>query len=166
MRHTETRCGLLVAALAACSGGAPIPGADASTPVVTRIDSGAVVLATGAGQGVGDPTRAVIRDSASWRDFWNQANAMIEPVPALPPVNLADSMLLVAALGTQATGGYAVTIDSVARGATLRVFVTVLTPGPECMTTMAITWPVQVVRVLRFDGSVEFVEGRRVRPCG
>jgi hypothetical protein len=34
------------------------------------------------------------------------------------------------------------------------------------MTTMSITWPVQVVRVPRFEGSVEFVEGERVQPCG
>jgi hypothetical protein len=153
----------LVAALAACTSGAPTPGDGAGEPVVTRIDSSAVVLESG--RGLGDPTRMVIRDSAAWRDFWAQAHSLAEPIPAAPPVDFADSMLLVAALGTRATGGYAVSIDSVARGAALRVFVTALAPAPDCVTTMAITWPVQVVRVARFDGSVEFIEATRMRPC-
>jgi len=70
-----------------------------------------------------------------------------------------------AALGTRSSGGYTVSIDSVARGATLRAFVTTVTPGPDCVTTMAINWPVQVVRVPRFDGSVEFIEVEQVRHC-
>jgi hypothetical protein len=155
----------LLLLLGGCSGGAPTPGAETPAPVVTRIDSTAVVLDRG--QGLGDPTRAVIRDSTGWAAFWTQAHALVEPAPSGPPVvNFADSMLLVAALGTRSTGGYGVGIDSVARGATLRVFVTELHPAPGCMTTMAITWPVQVVRVARFEGSVDFVEQRRERPCG
>ena len=155
--------GALLVALAACSGGAPTPGAEGPQPVVTHIDSTAVVLASG--QGLGDPTRAVIRDSTAWTVFWAQAHALVEPAPPTPPVNFADSMLLVAALGTRSSGGHVITIDSVARGATLRAFVTTVTPGPDCMTTMAITWPVQVVRVPRFEGSVEFIDGERVEPC-
>lgn len=157
------RPAVLLLALAACSGGAPTPGAGTPQPVVTRIDSAAVILSTG--QGLGDPTRAVIRDSIAWNAFWAQAHSLVEPVPATPMLDFAGSMLLVAALGTQSNGGYAVTIDSVARGVTLRVFVTAIAPGPDCVTTLAITWPVQVVRVARFDGSVEFVEGERVRRC-
>ncbi len=149
---------------AACSGSAPVPGDEAPQATVTRIDSSAVVLATG--QGLGDPTRAVIRDSTEWAAFWMQAHALMEPVPPPPAVDFDTEMLLVAALGTRSSGGHAVTIDSVARGTTLRVFVTAVAPGADCITTMAITWPVQVVRVPRFDGSVEFVEGERVQPCG
>ncbi|MGH7631304.1 MAG: protease complex subunit PrcB family protein [Gemmatimonadales bacterium] len=149
---------------AACSGSAPVPGDEARQPAVTRIDSTAVVLATG--QGLGDPSRAVIRDSTAWAAFWTQAHALVEPAPPVPAVDFDKEMLLVAALGTRSSGGHAVTIDSVARGATLRAFVTAVAPGADCMTTMAITWPVQVVRVPRFDGSVEFVEGERVQPCG
>jgi hypothetical protein len=153
----------LAVAFAACSGGAPTPGAEAPEPVVTRIDSTAVLLASA--QGLGDPTRAVIRDSTAWAVFWTQAHTLVEPTPPIPPVNFADSMLLVAALGTRSSGGHTVTVDSVARGATLRAFVTTVTPGPDCMATLAITWPVQVVRVPRFEGSVEFVEAEQVRPC-
>jgi hypothetical protein len=148
---------------AACSSGAPTPGAESSQAVVTRIDSTAVVLSSG--QGLGDPTRAVIRDSTAWEAFWAQAHSLMEPVPSLPAVNFADSMVLVAASGTRSSGGHAITIDSVARGATLRVFVTSVTPGPDCVTTMSITWPVQAVRVARFEGSVAFIEGERVQPC-
>jgi hypothetical protein len=163
MRTAIPPAAALVVALTACSSGAPTPGADGTQEVVTSIDSGAVVLSSG--QGLGDPTRAVIRDSTAWAAFWNQAHALVEPAPLLPAVNFGDSMLLVAALGTRASGGHAVTIDSIARGASLRAFVTTATPGPDCMTTMAITWPVQVVRVPRFEGSVEFVESEQVRPC-
>jgi PrcB C-terminal len=153
----------LLVAIAACSGGAPTPGAEVAQPIVIHIDSTAVVLASG--QGLGDPTRAVIRDSTAWTAFWTQAHALVEPAPPAPAVSFADSMLLVAALGTRSSGGYTVSIDSVARGATLRAFVTTVTPGPDCVTTMAINWPVQVVRVPRFDGSVEFIEVEQVRHC-
>ena len=153
---------LALACLPACSGSAPEARAEPDA-VVSRIDSSEIVLRTG--QGLGDPTRTVIRDSVAWVQFWGQANALIEPTPALPPVNFADSMLLVAASGTHAPGGNSVRIDSVARGSALRVFVTTVTPGNGCSTTLAITWPVQVVRVARFDGSVEFVESERTEDC-
>ncbi len=153
---------LALALLPACSGNAPETRAEPGA-VVSRIDSSEVLLRTG--QGLGDPTRAVIRDSLAWTQFWIQANALIEPLPAVPPVNFADSMVLVAGSGTQATGGHTVLIDSVARGSVLRVFVTTVTPGRDCATTMAITWPVHVVRVARFEGSVEFVESERTEDC-
>jgi hypothetical protein len=157
------RCALILLAFGvACSGSAPTPGSDAA-PVITRIDTSDVLLRTG--QGLGDPTRVVIRDSVAWEQFWSQAHALLEPAPTAPIVDFADSMLLAAALGTRATGGHRVTIDSVSRGGVLRAFVTTITPGAGCVTTMAITWPVQVVRVERFDGSVEFVEAERTEQC-
>jgi hypothetical protein len=148
---------------AGCSSGAPSPGAESAQGAITRIDSSAIVLESS--QGIGDPTRAVIRDSAAWQAFWAQAHAQVEPAPPVPAVSFADSMLLVAALGTRSSGGYSVRIDSVARGTTLRVFVTAVSPGPGCVTTMAIAWPVQVARVARFDGSVDFVDAERVDTC-
>jgi hypothetical protein len=155
--------GLAALCLAAgCTGAAPIPGSDAA-PVMSRIDSTQVLLRTG--QGLGDPMRAVLRDSEAWEQFWSQAHSLLEPAPAPPSVNFADSMLLVAALGTRSTGGFSVAIDSVSRGSALRVFVTSIAPGPRCVSTMAISWPVQVVRVARFDGSVEFVEKERTEQC-
>ena len=147
---------------AGCTGSAPTPGSD-EAPVMSRIDSSEVLLRTG--QGLGDPTRAVIRDSLAWEQFWNQAHALLEPAPPPPSVNFADSMLLVAALGTRSTGGFSVAIDSVSRGSALRIFVTSIAPGPRCVSTMAISWPVQVVRVARVAGSVAFVESERTEQC-
>ena len=89
-----------------------------------------------------------------------------DPPPEAPEIDFANEMVVVAAMGTRPSGGYAIRIDRVARrGNTVWVEVTSSAPGSGCMTTASLTAPVDLVVTQRMTGKVVFVEKSEVRNC-
>ena len=73
------------------------------------------------------------------------------PQPA-PQIDFDREMLLIAAYGTKATGGYSMVIDRVLETPHgLEAQVRRIAPGPRCGTTAALTSPLDIVRVPRSD---------------
>jgi len=109
--------------------------------------------------GIDDSTRLVVRDAASWRARWDAINRAMKPPPPLPQVDFAREMVVVAALGRRASGGWSIVIDSAAwRGRVVDVFVRQLAPGRGCFTSAAISAPVDVALLPRRDAPVRFTE--------
>jgi hypothetical protein len=116
--------------------------------------------------GYEEPTRLVVRSQEEWTRVWATLVARQSPTPPLPEVDFGTEMLLVAAMGTRNTGGYTIDIPTaVTRDGTLTAKVREESPGPNCILTQAVTTPAVVVRALRHDGSVEFVEEDGVHTC-
>jgi hypothetical protein len=110
--------------------------------------------------------RLVIRDGATWAKVWAQIAAPHQPPPAVPAVDFAKDVVIVAAMGTKDSGGYSITINDVGLvpgGA--RISVTEESAGANCGVTMALTSPVAVVLVPRFDGGATFQEHTSKRDC-
>ena len=109
--------------------------------------------------GVDDSSFVVVRDAATWRAQWRAINREMQPLPPAPAVDFAREMIVVAALGHRASGGWGIAVDSaVWRGGAIDVFVRQLAPGRGCFTTAAISSPVDVVRLPRRDAPVRFDE--------
>ena len=88
------------------------------------------------------------------------------PEPALPDVDFAREMVVVAALGERRSGGYAIVLDSATgRGGTLVVHLRTRSPDARCAVTGALTQPVDAARLPRHDGPVEFRERAEVVRC-
>ena len=138
----------------------------AGTPVpITRYgsDSSAYTLVSG----IALPREGVVRDSAAWRRLWDEIHATTTPVPDLPPVDFSRDMILVAALGSQPTGGYDVLLAGATQDSTgLAVAVLKRRPGTGCITTQAVTRPVDLGKVPRLDAEVRFVESLEETSCG
>ena len=116
--------------------------------------------------GVGEPARLVIRDEPLWRATWAAIWSPVEPQPAVPAVDFAREMVVVAARGGRPSGGYGIVVDSATlHGATLVVHVRATSPGPRCSVTGALTAPVDAARLPRHDGPVEFRERAEVTRC-
>ena len=77
---------------------------------LSRLRDGATAFSPYAG--IGDPLRAVIRDSVAWRELWTRINRPFVPAPALPTIDFAREMIVVAALGSRPNAGYDVVIES------------------------------------------------------
>jgi hypothetical protein len=123
-------------------------------------------LAASDQSGFQEPAELVLRDEASLAEAWGQVHAMVMPAPPPPRVDLTREMVVVLAIGTRSSGGHAVRFDGMDReGDGARVRYTVTEPGPECMTTQAITSPAEVVSVPRVDGPVRFERQREVDRC-
>jgi hypothetical protein len=99
--------------------------------------------------------RSPAEAQAAWRRMWSAESA----VPSFPAVDFSREMLVVAALGERASGGYAVAIsDAVVEGAALQVGVVETRPGQGCVTPAVMTSPAVLAKLPRFEGRVELVE--------
>jgi predicted small secreted protein len=117
--------------------------------------------------GLRTPQRTVVRDEAAWRAAWAAMWQGYSPQPALPPVDFAREVVVVAALGERMTGGYQIFVDSATTTAGGGVVVHVRTeaPGPRCGTTQALTQPVDLARLPRPAGEVTFQDRAVVTDC-
>jgi len=139
------------------------PGPAAAAPVLDSLSR----LLHEENSGLKDPVRTVIRDSSAWQEWWRRVTANHrQPVP-VPPVDFRREMVVLVGLGTQRSTGYEVSVVSVRQvGATLqvRVQVSLLGAGP-CMAGMAVTSPVDVIRIPRSGGVVTFLDESFQQDC-
>jgi hypothetical protein len=111
--------------------------------------------------------QAVVRDSSGWRQLWEEIHANTSPAPELPPIDFSQQMVVMAALGGQATGGYDILLERATLDDTaLTIDVTSTHPGPGCVLTQAETSPVDLATVPRHEGAIRFVETPRETSCG
>jgi PrcB C-terminal len=153
---------LLTLALSACS--SPTSADEQSPLTLTRLGPEGASLAYYSG--LRDPQRLVIRDQATWQQTWSTIWSRTSPVPALPAADFDREMLIVAALGERPSGGFSILINGVTETANgVTVSVRSVSPGSGCITTLALTQPVDIARVTRRDGLVAFSETSAVQSC-
>ena len=111
-----------------------------------------VTLHHSAHSGIATPRTAVIDDMAALRAFFAGTSVDLGPQPR---VDFSTEQVLVAAMGTQPTGGYGIEITRVTlmnggfTGGRAFVEVSERRPAPGQFVTMALTSPIHVVRVPR-----------------
>jgi hypothetical protein len=116
--------------------------------------------------GFDEAAQLVIRDTAAWAQAWARIYARHGEAPPRPAFDPATERLVLVAIGTRATGGFSILLDSalVARD-TLVVHATSSRPGQRCGTTAALTQPVDVARVPRLEAPVRFAVRETVTEC-
>jgi hypothetical protein len=116
--------------------------------------------------GIDAHRRLVVQDAESWSRLWRQIAGNRTPQPPPPTADFSRDMLVVAAMGTRATGGYTISVAGVYRDQS-RLFVVVreVSPSSDCMLIQAITAPVAVARVPRSVEPATFVEQQETLNC-
>lgn len=117
--------------------------------------------------GITESMNGVIRTREEWEAFWERFRTANRP--ATPPsVDFQEAMVMVSAMGTRNTGGYAVQIVRVREldDGSLSVVVKQTTPGDDCVTTQSLTEPVDAVVAPRSDGPVRFEAESEIHRCG
>lgn len=153
-----------VVALLACST-ATIDSSSPGTPLsITRLRAEPYSFTSVSG--FDQPARLVIRDPITWANAWQQTFKGSSPMPPVPDVDFTREVVVLAALGSHSTGGYAILIEgATATDAGTSVAIRSISPGAACGTTQAFTQPVDIARVPRRDGKVSFVEQKEVHNC-
>ncbi len=116
--------------------------------------------------GLVDAGDLVIADSQTWAAIWARLNAGRQPDPPLPAVDFGTERVILVALGQRNSGGYDIRIDSVVhfqRGSV--TYVTATAPGDRCVTTGALTQPVDVIRLSPSMEPIAFQQRAVVRDC-
>jgi hypothetical protein len=164
-------CGLvLVLSAAGCRGGrgslagpAPEP-----QPLWEPVPVAARILYDNGG-GIQDSLRMVVRDPDALRLVWTQATSRHADPPPPPPVDFQSEMLLVVA-GGRMTPEDEIRVDSLAvrrerdvDGRTEQTLAALVRVTEGCRRFQVDAYPLEIVRVRRFEGPVRFVE-RRQRP--
>ena len=116
--------------------------------------------------GVGQASRQVVRTEARWQALWAEVFSPYQPQPPAAAVDFGREIVVFAAMGGRATGGYGITVDSVtASTGTLDVYVTERSPGGSCATTQALTAPVDAVALPSEGRAVRFHDTQVVHNC-
>jgi hypothetical protein len=112
--------------------------------------------------GINEKRRLVIRDANAWAAFWSELG-----VGDRPAVDFTRDLVVAVASGQQSTGGHEVAVDRVTQNnGELTIEVVETSPSPNCMTTSALTQPVDVVVVQGVNArGWSFVERKEVRGC-
>jgi PrcB C-terminal len=112
--------------------------------------------------GISESRRLVIRDANTWARFWAELG-----VGERPEIDFTRNLVVAVAAGQRNSGGYEIAVRRVSQtDGDLTIEVEETMPGPNCMTTSALTQPVDVV-VLPAVGarSWSFIEQQEVRGC-
>lgn len=120
------------------------------------------------GGGIADSAEHVIRDAATMRDFWERATSTQATPPALAEIDFGRQMVLIVAAGRMSPEDE-IRIDSVGvrseagpSGGRQNVLAVLYTITENCSRFPGDVYPVEIVRVSRFEGQVRFI-GRRHR---
>jgi hypothetical protein len=112
--------------------------------------------------GIKGSRRLVIRDPATWSRFWSELGAGVRP-----QVDFGRDLVIAVAAGERSSGGHDIEVKRVTRsGGELTIEVLRTSPGKDCMTTAALTQPVDVV-VVPAAGVTGwgFIDRAATRPC-
>ncbi|HUE96314.1 MAG TPA: hypothetical protein VMN39_06620 [Longimicrobiaceae bacterium] len=155
---------LVLLSLSGCGGrgGALSSGAPASA--WRAIPTTARVYYDNAG-GIRDSLRLVVRDEATLRAVWSQATSAQTAPPPAPEVDFQREMLLVVGAGRMAPEDQ-IRVDSVAvvRGSSGQALMAIVRLSEGCRRMNIDAYPLEIVRVGRIEGEVEFVERRDRAP--
>jgi hypothetical protein len=141
MREMLTAAALVLAA--GCAAERIVDGGETSTPILYE------TLLDETHSDLGHPLNEVVGSEGAWWGLWTRIFRGANP-RAAPEVDFSRYMLLAVATGTRPSGGFDVTVRSVVvRGDALEVEVLETCPAPDAIVTMALTQPVEVVRLNR-----------------
>lgn len=116
--------------------------------------------------GLGESARLVITDQATLEDVWNRVFATMTEPPAVPTVDFGHERVLLAALGARSSGGYRIEFDhATAENGDVVAEVRTSSPGARCATSLAITQPVDIVKLALSGGPIRFVESQTITDC-
>lgn len=109
--------------------------------------------------GVSDSLRVVIRDVESWHRYWTTIHRPFIPPPPVPTVDFEREMVLLASLGTRASGGFAIRIEgAIADSGRLVVQIRRSMPGTGCALPAVVTQPVDIARIPVSRAPIAFAE--------
>ncbi len=126
-----------------------------------------VLLADEISSGVYERARMVIRDEASYEEFWNELTAPTRPHGSapLPEINFSRQTVIAAAMGTRGSSGFSIAIDGVYRKSS-KLYVAVHEHEMvHCVVLTVVTNPVIAIAVEFNAGEVVFVEEHTVHEC-
>lgn len=110
---------------------------------------------------------SVIRNELNWATFWSTLYSNYSEKPPLPSVNFSDTAVIALVDTPRPTGGHSITINTIQPASSgVTVHSSVVSPGPNCVVTLALTQPFHLVTVPTFSGEATLEVSQSVENCG
>lgn len=161
MRHRSIVALVALLAAGACGRGGsppppgPAPMAPFPAPVRLYYDNSG---------GIADSVRMVVKDAQEFDRVWRQATSRQATPPAPPAVDFTNEMVLIVGAGRM-TPEDRIAIDSVgisqamnSAGSMVETLSVIVQTTLACQRFEIDAYPLEIVRLRRFDGAVRFVE--------
>ena len=98
--------------------------------------------------GIESSKNILVTNERDWEQLWIKMHANEIPVPPVPPIQFSDSFIIATFQGNRSTGGYSSRIYRMEnKSGFLDVYIRETVPGKNCMVTMGITQPYDMVMV-------------------
>ncbi|MBE2228613.1 MAG: protease complex subunit PrcB family protein [Ignavibacteria bacterium] len=108
----------------------------------------------------------LITNNEQFQSLMNEIYRNMDQMPRFPVVDFTKNSVVAVFIGERPNGGYMVSIDSITEGSRyVNVNVVETTPGPNCMTTQAITRPFAIVKIPKTDNKPVFKTKQIVKDC-
>jgi len=114
--------------------------------------------------GITDSLRMVIRTEDTWRDMWERATSRRASPPSRPQVDFETEMVLLVSAGRMTVGDQ-IRVDSlkiwdepIVGGGDEEVLSVLVRTIRGCGEVDRDVWPLEIVRVGRFDGRITWIE--------
>ncbi len=168
---------LVLLALGGCRGGGAPAAPPPAEPVVQQnplapLASSARLYYDNSG-GIADSVRLVVRDDEGWAELWSRATSRQSSPPGRPAIDFENEMVVAVGAGRM-TPLDRIQVDSAGffqertvDGVEEEYFLIVVRTIEGCRRLDADAFPLEIVKVPRFEGSVRWGERRERAPdCG
>jgi hypothetical protein len=116
--------------------------------------------------GVVEARTWVIYSREEWMQAWATINGRLRPASAVPSVDFAATVVVVAALGQQRSGGFVVQITGASMvSGQIVVQVQTRSPAKGCIVSSALTAPVDIALMPRSLSQLTFKVSAATSPC-
>ncbi len=110
-------------------------------------------ISKGQASSISEQRQLVIRDEQGFKDIWQE----IDDVRGLPEIDFENNMVIAVFMGERPTGGYGIEIKSIDEYPDrITVNIVETEPGPDELTTQALTYPYHIVTTEKTDSEVRF----------
>lgn len=98
--------------------------------------------------GVSEERQVLITSQEAWEKLWNEIHKNVLPKPELAPVDFSHQWVVACFLGTKNSGGHKIEIQHIElKAEQLLIQAKAYAPGKNCMATMALTQPYELVLI-------------------
>ncbi len=158
---------LVALVLAGCRGSAPAPPPppEPEPDPLAPLSQSARLYYDNSG-GIADSVRLVVRDDQAWDDLWSRATSRQASPPPRPTMDFDDQMVVAVGAGRM-TPQDRIQVDSAGfytertvDGEEAEYFVVVVRTFEGCRLLDSDAFPLEIVRVPRFDGAIRWEERR------
>lgn len=99
-------------------------------------------------------------DPSGFQPLWSESCSNEE----IPDVDFGEEQVVAYFWGEKSTGGYILEVQEVKDGSPHQILIERITPGEDCATTAALTYP-GIVLAIDLQGPIEVVTTDAVRDC-